>query len=90
MLGKELKSQLKTGGRGRRGVVFGSSENPSKTLLLLLPNASCKHYPSIFICIVFELPIYLFAAPASLLLQRCGNKMIIYRLRNAYFAGPKR
>lgn len=76
-----------------KGVVFCCLQQKQKWKpppCCLLPGTSCKLPPSVFICIVYELPIYLFAAPASLLLQRCGNKMIIYRLLNACFAGPER
>lgn len=58
--------------------------------LPLLSKASCKLHPSVLICIVYELPIYLFVTTASLLLWTHGNKMIIYRLLTICLTGPER
>lgn len=86
VLGKQLKPQLKRGVREGRVAVFWSSQKQSYCFDFQMHPASLF----VFICIVYELPIYLFAASAYLLLQRGENTMIIYRLLNACFAGPER
>lgn len=58
--------------------------------LPLLPKASRKLHPSVFICIVCELPVYLLVTAASLLLWTRGNKMVIYRLLTVRLTGPER
>lgn len=89
MLEKELRTE--TGGTEGRGLSFVPQNKTKKTpTCCLFSNTSGKLHPSVFICIAYELLVYLFAAPASLLLQKCGNKMIIYRHLNACFAGLER
>ena len=91
MLRKVFQPQQE-GRWGVRGESFESSKKKKETneILLLLPKASCKLHPSIFICIVYELPIYLFVTAASLLLWTRGNKMIIYSLLTVCLTGPER
>ena len=75
---------------------FESSKNKKERkkernlILPLLPKASCKLHPSIFICIVYELPVYMLVTAASLLLWTRGNKMIIYRLLTVCLTGLER
>lgn len=48
-------------------------------------NPSCRLLPSIVICAVYEWLVCLFEAAASLLLQRCEDSVVIYRLLNTCF-----
>lgn len=91
VLGKEFQPQQE-GRWGVRGESFESSKKKKERneILLLLLKASCKLHPSIFISIVYELPIYLFVTAASLLLWTRGNKMIIYSLLTVCLTGPER
>ena len=90
VLGKELQPQQE-GRWGVRRESFESSKKKKRNETLpLLPKAPCKLHPLVFICIVYELPIYLFVTAASLLLWTHGNKMIIYRLLTVCLTGPER
>ena len=93
VLGKELQPQQE-GRWGVRQESFESSKKKKKKerneTLPLLPKASRKLHPSVFICIVCELPVYLLVTAASLLLWTRGNKMVIYRLLTVRLTGPER